>query len=734
MQRLSIKSHWSAQALDAKRVVLLAEDSAVLLRGEVYPALVPLLDGTRTEEQIIDALAERVPPAHVCLALHRMSSCGHIAPTVEDVEPAESTFWHSAGYELEDIRAARHRASVQVSGSAIPECVVRDLVKALKGNGIRYSPQGVQVLLVDDYLNPALEDVHRDCMQAGTAWLPAKPVGSTLWVGPYLHAGNAHRFEDLQRRLREQRPYVAAMENAMEGHGRVDVSLSWGALSVTTGLAVQLACMEICKLLLIDDERRLEDAVLTLDTLGGELRYHELPRPRAVGNTLPEPVRLESRAKGGVRDGGHRIATPEETLARLEAHVSPITGIIPGVVRVETAPDVHLYQATQREPERIDPRQNRGLGRPSAAAGKGASDAQAKVSCLAEAIERYSSCYQGNEHRRHARLDEVEGAVSPDELLLFSERQYALRDEWNRAHPGFSWIAEPFDAERPIDWAPAWSLTHDRRRWLPTAYTYIATPLPDEHIFCRGDSNGCASGNCLEEAILQGFFELVERDSIALWWYNRLLMPRVDVASFESDYAERMIAHYRREGKELHVLDLTSDLEIPVMVAVSCGASGESLQLGFGADLDAKVALHRALSEHNQMAIFSPHASNNGTDWSDGYLQRWLTSSTTETEPYVLPRPGSLRSASDYAPGRENDLHADVHTCIERLRARGLEMIIKDLTRTEIDFSVARVTVPGLRHFWARFAPGRLYDVPVALAWRDRPCPEDELNPIPFFL
>jgi ribosomal protein S12 methylthiotransferase accessory factor len=42
--------------------------------------------------------------------------------------------------------------------------------------------------------------------------------------------------------------------------------------------------------------------------------------------------------------------------------------------------------------------------------------------------------------------------------------------------------------------------------------------------------------------------------------------------------------------------------------------------------------------------------------------------------------------------------------------------------------------VPGLRHFWARFAPGRLYDVPVAMGWLERPVPEAELNPTPVFV
>jgi hypothetical protein len=43
---------------------------------------------------------------------------------------------------------------------------------------------------------------------------------------------------------------------------------------------------------------------------------------------------------------------------------------------------------------------------------------------------------------------------------------------------------------------------------------------------------------------------------------------------------------------------------------------------------------------------------------------------------------------------------------------------------------VARVIVPGMRHFYIRFAPGRLYDIPVKLGWLERPRTEAELNPV----
>jgi len=41
---------------------------------------------------------------------------------------------------------------------------------------------------------------------------------------------------------------------------------------------------------------------------------------------------------------------------------------------------------------------------------------------------------------------------------------------------------------------------------------------------------------------------------------------------------------------------------------------------------------------------------------------------------------------------------------------------------------VVKVIVPGMRQFWARFGPGRLYQVPVQLGWFAKPRREADLN------
>jgi ribosomal protein S12 methylthiotransferase accessory factor len=113
---------------------------------------------------------------------------------------------------------------------------------------------------------------------------------------------------------------------------------------------------------------------------------------------------------------------------------------------------------------------------------------------------------------------------------------------------------------------------------------------------------------------------------------------------------------------------------------------------------------------------------------------QWLRTATVVNQPYLLPADGRPQTASSYSLAWADDVTEDVLSCQKLVERAGMEMLVLDQTRAEIGLPVAKVIVPGLRHFWARFAPGRLYDVPVRLGWLGGPLAEEELNPIPMFL
>jgi oxazoline/thiazoline synthase len=70
-----------------------------------------------------------------------------------------------------------------------------------------------------------------------------------------------------------------------------------------------------------------------------------------------------------------------------------------------------------------------------------------------------------------------------------------------------------------------------------------------------------------------------------------------------------------------------------------------------------------------------------------------------------------------------------VMTCVDIAAARGLETLVVDQSRPDTELHVVKVIVPGLRHFWPRFAPGRLYEAPVQMGWLKQSLTEDRLNP-----
>src|SRR5207248_11214474 len=97
---------------------------------------------------------------------------------------------------------------------------------------------------------------------------------------------------------------------------------------------------------------------------------------------------------------------------------------------------------------------------------------------------------------------------------------------------------------------------------LPTGLMYFF--YRDFHT----DSHGCAAGNTLQEAIVQVFLELVERDAYAIWWYNRLRRSEVDRGEFDDSYIRDIKTQFTDKGRRLCVIDVTSDLGVPAYVAI----------------------------------------------------------------------------------------------------------------------------------------------------------------------
>jgi len=360
-------------------------------------------------------------------------------------------------------------------------------------------------------------------------------------------------------------------------------------------------------------------------------------------------------------------------------------------------------------------------------------DDQARASALGEAVERYSGWFDGDEPRIRASLRRLgEQAIHPNRCMLFSERQYRDREALQGGPWGLDRVPRPFEVDAEEEWTPVWSFSRREVRYLPTGMLYFRYHTLGDPT-TTADSNGNAAGTTLEEAILQGFLELVERDATAIWWYHRLKRPAVDLATLIPEWTS-LQSEYARLEREVWGLDLTHDLGIPVVAAVSrrIGAQSESLVLGLGAHLDPRIAASRAVGEMHQMLVTVEE--DGGESRAREGFGRWLREATLKSHPYLGPDPYLPPSRLTGPGDAPVDLAEAVRWCQQRVEQLGLEFLVLDLTRPDVEIPVAKVVVPGLRHFRARYAPGRLYDVPVQLGWQDSPLTEASLNPTPFFL
>ena len=571
--------------------------------------------------------------------------------------------------------------------------------------------------------------------------MPFKAGGSMPMLGPLFRPMAAPCWQCLATAMTENRP-----GDAVVGRQNEVVRPARSFTTASLRLAANFAALEIARALGQSAPSSLERHVLTLDLKTRSASEHfvraqpDCPAcgaphdPLAVLEHGKAPLRLRSRPLSAEVDGGWRSLTAAQVVERLGCHVSPITGLISGLQDLSLGDGLPVFTARQVGPVAIDVRANRLIAKPGGAAGKGMSEIQAKASCLAEAMERYLGHYTGREPRLRAAWGAMkETAPHPCELLNFSDHQYEIRETWNTTSTPHNLVAERFDESRAIEWTPAWSLSHDRLRWLPTRYCYYgyvdsAASGDADNKFCVANSNGCASGSTIEEAILQGFFELVERDACALWWYNRIRRPAFRL---ESPFARRVEAYCERQNRGLHVIDATTDFGIPTAIAISYDrAEGNGIVLGLGAHLDAEVAISRALSEVNQMLSLDVVAAKRDAGEHDVPIPQWLKHNTLQTDPYCMA--DGFVPASRYERPRFGDLKDAIGQCTRIVAERGHEMIVLDCSRPQIDFAVARVVVPGMRHFWARLGAGRLYQTPVDMGWLDRPLSEEELNPLAF--
>jgi oxazoline/thiazoline synthase len=719
--------------------LLLSESGGELVTDFVASQVLCCLKGGASNgEEIIQQMKGKADPVAIFAAIRSLVSEGVITLEKCAMPKPQVAFLQNFGLSPSKAAEAMKEMTLEING--LGGSSLSPLKWLLEQSGFQLSSDpSLSIVVVDNYLSEELAKVNKTMLERKQPWLLVKSTGSHPLVGPlFIPRKGRPCWRCLSHRLLLHHPAnkffqlneepTMSIPSPKVGHPIVEY------LTASVVGAELLTWMK-------DGNSRLEKAILRMDAISGMRDWHQIVhRPQCSDcgeaemlSTPPQPIQIEkTRTVSFV--GGFRTKTSEETFGRLAHYISPLTGIIPYLRPYRELPDSPFFNYTSGNNLALGSRSKFWLNRHSrsSSGGKGRTEIQAKTGAICEAIERYCMVYPGNSFTLVKRYADLADAIHPNSCMNFSPEQFANRAISNVSQSRFfNLVPAPFDMNAEYHWTPVYSLHQNKFKYLPTAFCYSQFAIGDEEEhFSYPDSNGCAAGNCLEEAILQGLLELIERDAAAIWWYNCLKRPQVNLDELEDPWINSVRRYYDRLNRAFYVLDISTDLGIPVFAAISYHKTFRNgIAYAFGAHLDPRLAVERAIAELNQILPMA-HSEKPTNQISDLELRHWFTETSIDQCQYLKPLEGDPISVLDLDSFSANSgITEAIQRCLQVLADQELEVLVLDLTQPDIDLAVVRVFVPGLRHFWRRTGPGRLFDVPVKLGQLKNPLAEAELNP-----
>jgi ribosomal protein S12 methylthiotransferase accessory factor len=252
-------------------------------------------------------------------------------------------------------------------------------------------------------------------------------------------------------------------------------------------------------------------------------------------------------------------------------------------------------------------------------------------------------------------------------------------------------------ADRAVDWIAVRRLADGAACWFPAdlclrrRHQDFVPPLKL--------STGCAAGVTPQAATLHGMLELIERDAAALWWRGGRRGRAIVPDSEAGQAAAALLARIRQgQGKrQTSLLDITTELGVPVVAAFSARPDGYGFALGLGARTTLADAAHSAIfemcqSELSISVIESKRMESGQAALNQSDLRQQTRATGLDTHACTLLQPTNDQAAAPVALAGD-----PVAAITQQLENRGIIAYSLDLTRPRFEIPVVRVIAPGLQ-------------------------------------
>jgi ribosomal protein S12 methylthiotransferase accessory factor len=331
---------------------------------------------------------------------------------------------------------------------------------------------------------------------------------------------------------------------------------------------------------------------------------------------------------------------------------------------------------------------------PAHVSGRGLDTFQAFASCVGEGVEYLSQLEWGGEQYRSVDFTNPPEGMSADSHAAF---RAALR-------------AAAIDLNGPVNLVRARVLAGDKDTLVPADECFRMRRRAREYRL-KGFGAGCAAGQDTARATLVALLELIERDAAALWWLG---------GSRGCEIGAELLPAFRDDLDALRgatavprktwLLDITSDLGVPSVAAMSVDASGGDFACGLAAKVALPEAIRAATLELCQMELSNSLVRQKLAEGGEGALnamdRRHVRRMNVAADcSLLLPArpPRAVEASSFGSPEQQLEWLAD------RLSRRSVETFVVDLTRPALGISAVRVLAPALQRMPAIFVTERLH-------------------------
>jgi ribosomal protein S12 methylthiotransferase accessory factor len=388
------------------------------------------------------------------------------------------------------------------------------------------------------------------------------------------------------------------------------------------------------------------------------------------------PVVLSDAFKGFTLDQD-KIISPEETVRRLKDKLSGLNlDILDRTVRIDDGRlDIPVYFSYCGKDAMAVTGTRKQMG-------KGASPAQSEASAVMELAERFSffSFCHTPSNFVHACHRDVSDQAVPFESIARSVHDES--EDLQRIRPFYEAI--------PMRWTWGYNLTQQREVLIPFDWFYSIN-----------EYNGPSAGNCIEEALLQGICEIVERHVSSLVSRYHLSIPGIIPHSAGNPLVREMLEKYERAGIRLHLSDFTLGMGIPTVGILAYDPAtfpgSSEIVWTAGTTPDPEKALSRALTEVAQLA----------GDFHSGscYEASGLPKFTRLEEADFIMNPPTHIGLEDLPDISNPNMRIEVENCIHALAKHSMDILVIDTMHSELRIPAFYTIVPGA-HFRERAVTG----------------------------